>query len=273
MNVKHATNLRSDIIKSIDDGARALLKDTANTLSSFPDLEYMVIGGWCPVLRNTSRIKHPGTLDVDILFRESYKSGCLKDVMKSFIDRGFMPSAKHSFQLLRPQMIDGMRYIYNIDFLHPRMTENPDEIRGFVKHLELDVPLNNSEKELKKMMSIVLPNSEILFRESLFDEFSQSGEVFKLVSFLGMFITKMDSCQRSKRERDSFDIYLAFLSDGIDVNKIETMAEGDGRIKDSLEIFKTHLKEHSEIFDKNVQHFCKSIKDSPAKFILNKLND
>ncbi|KTD61575.1 hypothetical protein Lspi_2205 [Legionella spiritensis] len=183
-----------------------------------------------------------------------------------------MPSAKHSFQLLRPQIINGMRYIYNIDILHPYMTENPDEIGKFVDHLELDVPLNNSEKVLKKMKSIVLPNSEILFRESLFDECQKLGEVFKLVSFLGMFITKMDSCRNPKRERDSFDIYLAFLSDGIDVNKIETMAEGDSRIKDSLENFKTHLNEDSETFDKNVRYFCNSIEDSPANFILNKLN-
>lgn len=268
----HTTNLRSNIIKSIRDGALALLKDTTKILSSFPNLEYMVIGGWCPVLRNTSKIEHPGTLDVDILFKESYKSGYLENVIKSFINTGFMPSAKHHFQLLKLKVINGERVIYNVDILHPNMTEYSDQIWMFVDHLELDVPLNNSEKELKRMMSIVLPNSEILFREGLFDEFSLSGEVFKLVSFLGMFITKMDSCQKQKRERDSFDIYLAFLSDGIDVNKIETIALGDGRIKKSLESFKQHLNNDSETFDKNVQHFCKSIKDSPANFILNKLN-
>ncbi|CAM2883811.1 Uncharacterised protein [Legionella steigerwaltii] len=250
----------------------ALLKDTIEILSSFPDLEYMVIGGWCPVLRNTSSIKHPGTLDVDILFKESYKSGYLQNVIKSFISKGFMPSAKHPFQLLKPKEINGKRFIYNVDILHPNMTECSDQIGMFVDHLELDVPLNNSETELKKMMSIVLPNSEILFREGLFDEFSQSGEVFKLVSFLGMFITKMDSCQKQKRERDSFDIYLAFLSDGIDVNKIETIALEDDRIKESLEKFKKHLINDSETFNKNIQHFCKSIEGSPANFILNKLN-
>ena len=232
----------------------------------------MVIGGWCPVLRNRSGIKHPGTLDVDILFRESYKSGHLQSVIKSFIDAGFMPSAKHPFQLLKSQEINGKRFIYNIDILHPNMTENSDQIGMFVDHLELDVPLNNSEEKLKKMMSIVLPNSEILFRESLFDEFSESGEVFKLVSFLGMFITKMDSCQKQKRERDSFDIYLAFLNDGVDVDEIKTIAKKDTRIKQSLEGFKKYLHNDSETFNKNVQHFCKSIQGSPAKVILDKLN-
>ncbi|AUH70813.2 hypothetical protein CAB17_01165 [Legionella sainthelensi] len=248
------------------------LKTQQKYFQIFLILNIWYIGGWCPVLRNTSKIKHPGTLDVDILFKESYKSGYLQNVIKSFINTGFMPSAKHPFQLLKPKEINGERIIYNVDILHPNMTEYSDQIGMFVDHLELDVPLNNSEKELKKMMSIVLPNSEILFREGLFDEFSRSGEVFKLVSFLGMFITKMDSCQKQKRERDSFDIYLAFLSDGIDVNKIEAIALGDGRIKESLESFKKHLNNDSDTFDKNVQHFCKSIEDSPANFILNKLN-
>jgi hypothetical protein len=149
-NVRHKKKSRSDIIKSIEDGAFALLKDTAITLSNFSELEYMVIGGWCPVLRNSSGIKHPGTLDVDILFRESYKSGHLQSVIKSFIDVGFMPSAKHPFQLLKSQEINGKRFIYNIDILHPNMTENSDQIGMFVDHLELDVPLNNSEEKLKK---------------------------------------------------------------------------------------------------------------------------
>ena len=54
----------------------------------------MVIGGWCPVLRNKSEVTHPGTLDVDILFKESYQSGSLKILIESFIESGFMPSAK-----------------------------------------------------------------------------------------------------------------------------------------------------------------------------------
>lgn len=232
----------------------------------------MVIGGWCPVLRNKSGVTHPGTLDVDILFKESYQSGSLKSVIESFIESGFMPSAKHPFQLLKSQEINGKRFVYNIDLLHPNMANNSDQIGMFVDHLELDVPINNSEENLKKMMSIVLPNSEILFRENLFDEFTESGETFNLVSFDGMFITKMDSCQKQKRERDSFDIYLAFVNKGIDVEKINNLAQNDSRIKESLAGFKRHLKKDHEAFNKNVQHFCKSISGSSAKYILDELN-
>lgn len=232
----------------------------------------MVIGGWCPVLRNKSGVRHPGTLDVDILFKESYQSGNLKSVIESFIDSGFMPSAKHPFQLLKSQEINGKRFVYNIDLLHPNMANNPHQIGMFVDHLELDVPINNYEEKLKKMMSIVLPNSEILFRENLFDEFTESGETFKLVSIDGMFITKMDSCQKQKRERDCFDIYLAFVNKGIDIRKLKNLAENDLRIEASLAGFKRHIKKDSDAFNKNVQHFCKSITGSPAEYILSELN-
>jgi len=270
-SVRHTTTQRSYVIKTIEDGAFSLLKDTAILLSKFPDLKYIVIGGWCPVLRNSTTVGHPGTLDVDILFKDSYQSGNLKDVIKAFIDSGFMPSAKHAFQLLKSQEINGKFFIYNIDLLHPNMTENPDQIGMFVDHLELDVPLNNSETTLKRMKSIVLPNSDVLFRENLFDQFTEPGKTFNLVSFDGMFITKMDSCQKQKRERDSFDIYLAFLNEGIDIEKIKSLAKIDTRIGESYLKFKEHLKDNSGGFNKNVLHFCKSIKGSPAKEILSKL--
>ena len=232
----------------------------------------MVIGGWCPVLRNTSSIIHPGTLDVDVLFKESYQSGNLKRVIEKFIDSGFMPSAKHPFQLLKTQEINNKSFVFNIDLLHPKMTENKDQIGMFVDHLELDVPLNNAEIKLKKMVSIVLPNSRVLFKESLFDRFDMPDYSFNLVSFEGMFLTKMDSCQKQKRERDSFDIYLAFKSDGFDIDKINKIAVDDTRIRESLGKFKLHLKEKSDDFNKNVKHFDETIQGSPAQQIEGMLN-
>jgi hypothetical protein len=183
-----------------------------------------------------------------------------------------MPSAKHPFQLLKTQNINGKRFVYNIDLLHPHMLDNPDQIGMFVDHMELDVPLNNHEVRLKEMKSIVLPNSEILFRENLFDQFTKEGDTFNLVSFEGMFITKMDSCQKQKRERDSFDIYLAFINNGINADKMSNLAKNDSRIEESLSNFKKHLKKKPEEFNKNVMRFSNKVKGSPAKGILGALN-
>lgn len=248
-----------------------MLKETADTLSDFNDLEYMVIGGWCPVLRNTSNVTHPGTLDVDILFKDSYRHGALEKVSEKLIDSGFMPSAKHPFQLLKPQDIGGKKILYNIDILHPGMLDNKDQVGMFVDHLDLDIPLNEGNK-VKKVASIVLPNSAILFTEDLYDTYIENDLCFKLISFEGMLITKMDSCQKQKRERDSFDIYLAFLSNGINVNRIKNIANNDSRINDSLKSFKYFLKEKPNTFNTNISQFHTISKGSPAREILEKLN-
>lgn len=240
----------------------------SEVLAKFDDLEYMVIGGWCPVLRNTSGLDHPGTLDVDVLFKESHKEGNLRDISQKFIDTGFIPSAKHPFQLLLPLEINGSQFLYNIDLLHPNMLNNSDQIGLFVDHLDFDVPVNNREKKVKKLVSIVLPNSEVLFRENLYERYDNDGLSFNLVSFEGMFLTKIDSCQKQKRERDALDIYLAFASNGIDKGKIYSIAESDERIENSLSKFKEYLKKSPDEFNSNISIFNNKIPGSPAKRVL-----
>jgi len=122
---------------SIEDGALALLNDTAKSLAQHSCLKYVVIGGWCPFLRNKSKISHPGTLDVDILFEEGFKSGNIEAIIKTFISEGFTPSAKHPFQLLKTQKIKDKSFMFNIDLLHPKMLEDRQNIGMFVDHLDL----------------------------------------------------------------------------------------------------------------------------------------
>ena len=260
------------MLNSIEDGSKALLKDAATVLSNFPDINYIVIGGWCPALRNTTKFRHPGTLDVDLLFKDSYHSGSINGVLKSFLDTGFCPSAKHPFQLMKSQRIMGKDFVFNIDLLHPNMMEDKESIGMFVDHLELDVPLNNTETETKKMKSIVLPNSEVLFREMLYSIEKIDSIEFNLISFDGMFITKMDSCQKQKRERDSFDIYLGFLGDCIDVARLKKLAENDERIFASLNKFTTFLKNNRATFNNNVKIFSQETDGSPATLILERLD-
>jgi hypothetical protein len=85
---------------TVVEGATELLIDTISALSTTSEGEYIVIGGWCPYLRNTSDIKHPGTLDVDLLFREGYREGALTRSINALRQKGFVASAKHPFQLL-----------------------------------------------------------------------------------------------------------------------------------------------------------------------------
>ncbi|MFN0195259.1 MAG: hypothetical protein ACKVT0_00825 [Planctomycetaceae bacterium] len=265
------TPLGTSMLNSIQDGARALLKDTAQALQNFPDLQYIVIGGWCPVLRNRTALGHPGTLDVDLLFRESYISGSLNDVINQFLNFGFIPSAKHPFQLLRVQNIRGKDFVFNIDLLHPKMQADKATSGMFVDHLDLDVPLTNAKAEFKKMKSVVLPNSEILFLKGLHSQESIEGIPFNLVTFDGMFATKMDSCQKQKRERDAFDIYLGFLGNDINVSSVKIIAEDDSRIADSLAKFLKYLQSDGAVFDGNVAQFASVSGEPPSKLILRQL--
>lgn len=253
-------------MKTIQEGARKLLVDSVRPLGQFQELEYVVIGGWCPVLRNETNLSHPGTLDVDLLFRESYRSGELEPVIEALMGEGFVPSAKHPFQLMKKYEISGKCFIFHIDLLHPNMLEEGDPASLFVDHLDLDVPLSEEELATRKMMSIVLPNSEVIFRERLHDTKRVDDVSFNLISFDGMFITKMDSCQKQKRERDSFDIYLGVKGGSINRNRIDELARSDSRIRTSLSSFKKYLAEKGDTFDRNVATYC-SVEDRPSELL------
>lgn len=225
----------------------------------------MVIGGWCPYLRNRSGIPHPGTLDVDILFKRGECEGSLRPAIDALRQAGFILSAKHSFQLLREKAVRGERLIYNVDLLHPSM--NDTHPGTFADHLDLDVPLDEEERRVKKVTSIVLPNSAVLFQENLSSKFTEWGITFDLVDFTGMFITKMDSCQKQKRERDAFDLFVALKSDQIDFPAIARIRKGNSRVNKSLNLLSEYMENHGATFDENVAKFAAgfmSPTESPA---------
>ena len=118
------------------EASKNLLLDAVLTVEKL-GLEYVIIGGWCPYLRNRcSDIIHPGTKDVDILFKDGDIEHSLKPVVESFLNKGYILSAKHKFQLLRIYEIDGHNLVYNIDILHPSETKDAPEM--FVDHFEFD---------------------------------------------------------------------------------------------------------------------------------------
>lgn len=228
------------------EGAKELLVDAVSALNRSNIRDFIVIGGWCPYLRNESSIRHPGTLDVDILFRDGGRKGALGPAIESLKKSGFILSAKHSFQLLIEKCVRGEHLVYNVDLLHPSMGESYPEM--FVDHLDLDIPLDEEERRVKTTTSIVLPNSEILFSENLYSKFPVGEVTFDLVDFTGMFITKMDSCQKQKRGRDAFDLYIAVKSDGVDFSRLEQIRRENPRIDRSLASLSAYLGSKNQIF-------------------------
>lgn len=251
--------------KNVAEGATELLVTTVKSLSSAGEEDYIVIGGWCPYIRNTSGITHPGTLDVDLLFEKGDKSQALGAAITALRRNGFIPSAKHPFQLLLEMRVADEQLIYNVDLLHPNMGE--ESMRLFVDQLDLDIPLDDDERRVKKIQSIVQPSSRVLFEENLYSEVNYAGIEFNLVDFTGMFITKMDSCQKQKRERDSFDIYIGFKSMQVDVKQLKNIASKHSRVAKSLRQLCAYLESEGERFNNNVLQFTSPRDASPAAYI------
>ncbi len=196
-------------------GAKGLLGDCAKLLTG-TGKDFVIVGGWSPLLLNSGAIKHPGTHDVDLLFSDGKSKGELGEIFNLFLTNGYKSSAKHEFQLLKVISVAGKEFVYNVDFLHS--TDSGQSSSMFVDHLKLPVPLNEYQDETYIEKSIKAPNSEVLFTENLFDKITQdftlpdgsSGRFsFPLINEAGLIITKADSVKNVKRKRDAFDIYLA----------------------------------------------------------------
>lgn len=198
------------------DASKALLVEVAHMLNGM-NVTYVIVGGWSPYLRNATEIPHPGTRDVDVLFSDADAKEGIREVVKAFVEQGFVVSAKHDFQLLKPIVVDGQELMFNVDLLHPSETvENPEKM---VDHLNLHV-LENEFGPLKSVKSIVLPSSRILFETELHSVLDVSCPLTErvvpvpLISEAGCVLSKCESVTLEKRHRDSFDIYLSIVSRG-----------------------------------------------------------
>ena len=211
--------------------ARGVLAEVVHVVSNV-GRPYVVVGGWSPLLLNAQPIAHPGTHDVDLLFRHGATTGELADVVHALLAHGYLSSAKHSFQLLRVVEIHDREFVFNVDLIHP------DPVLGtrasmFVDHLVLDdLPM------LYRYQSIVVPMSALLFEEAGAVSFAMQSTTpsgsevsvqIPLMTELGTLLTKSRSMSNPKRTRDAFDIFLAilqardraFLADQIRQNDIQ----------------------------------------------------
>ena len=197
--------------------ARRLLCDTVSVLQR-TDRKFAIIGGWSPYLLNVGEIRHPGTRDVDVLFQDGETTGDLLDVVALLLAQGYLPSAKHEFQLLRVLSVNGFEFVFNVDLLHCRQGQATPDL--FVDHVFLPVRVSEFSSESVAMASIVVPTSSFLFdghvvmcdvHEPVSAEEQGEGRFVRvpLMDELGTLVTKAESMTSAKRRRDAFDILLA----------------------------------------------------------------
>lgn len=178
-------------------------------------VDYAIVGGWSPYFLNNGRIEHPGSRDVDILFKEAEEPMRLQGVVRQFLANGFFPSAKHPFQVLRTLNVCGDPFVFNVDFLHPGEDRSRPDL--FVDHLELPIPLREYRSDRFFVKSIAIPQSRFVFdghRTQYSHRFVlPKGGVadieFSLIDEVGLIVTKSGSVNNAKRPRDAFDIFIA----------------------------------------------------------------
>lgn len=225
--------------RTIQDGALALLGETTEILND-KGVEYIIVGGWSPFLLNANPFPHPGTKDVDILFKSGINKGELKYIIEDFIKKGFIQSAKHPFQLLKAIEISELKFMFNIDLLHPDNQEKDPQM--FVDHIDFPVKESHSMKIDYKGKTIILPKSDFFFNDFITKhkrEFELTDGRKKIIEFnllneAGLILSKTKSAFNEKRTRDAYDVFLA----------IKQNRNYDATIEQLLNI----SKEHKEIF-------------------------
>lgn len=247
--------------ETILDGATCLLGECCEILN-YSEVEYIIVGGWSPFLLNSEGYLHPGTKDVDILFKKGLESNQLEDVINEFLDNGFIQSAKHPFQLLKTIDIKDYKFIYNVDLLHPDDQEKKSDL--FVDHI--DFPIKESEiiNVNYKGKTIRLPKSDLFF-SGFYDEFSQdfcllNGETknikFNLLNESGLILSKLKSVFNEKRTRDAYDIYLALEYSRdyeLNIKKLKNIISQNISVKQSFENFLD--EKHHLMLDENINNW------------------
>lgn len=248
--------------KNILDGAKGLLVETISAIES-TGLEYLIVGGWSPYLRNKTNFTHPGTKDVDILFNDGDVKGKISCAIESLLENDFLISAKHDFQLFKIINVQGKDVIYHVDLLHPQETQNNPEI--MVDHFDLGLNESYDFAEIKRAKSIALPSSKFLFNgfhanESFKHEMTDGSikEVsIPLINEAGLIFSKSKSAQIQKRPRDSYDIFLALkqLNVADTVSQLRLSSKKYSAVRESLESLSNYIDNPDNYFEYNIRKY------------------
>ncbi|WP_191908865.1 hypothetical protein [Larkinella humicola] len=184
------------------EGAKGLLGEAVKIISQC-DIDYVIIGGWIPLLFYSSIYPHPGSFDVDLLLNDKTTSvEKMQTAVRMFKENGYLFSAKNKFQLHKALNILDDQILFHVDFLHRRYA--PDQEQGIF------INWNSA-------MSISGPGTDIIFldnernaREISFDLPDNTTESVRInfASEIGFIGAKGRSLDVPKRIRDSYDIFL-----------------------------------------------------------------
>lgn len=242
--------------RNIKDATKHLLVDAVK-ITNAVGIEYVVVGGWCPFLRNANQnIKHEGTRDVDLLFFDADVENSLRAVVGNFLKNGYLISAKHDFQLFKKYRVNDRELVFNIDLLHP--LEGTVQGSLFSDHFDLGIYFDDDDEEQKKVKSIALPSSKFIFTKKLFSSFFLDGVEIPLIDHAGLVFSKCKSIRNEKRQRDSFDIYLTLNQpeNNETIQVLKRCCSENSTLKDSINDLISFVSQNEAVFNRNVKMYC-----------------
>ncbi len=261
---------------SLNEAARSLLVEACSILNK-SEVESVVAGGWVPVLRvaNHASLQHPGTRDVDILFNDDPKT--IEASVRIFLENGFLLSAKHEFQLLKPFRVDTQEFVFNVDSMHPgESSKKPEMFRDI-----LDLGIRSDyDPTSPKVKSICFPSSSIIFEQHLWSDLripavDFRGEPFEtdvpLMNEAALILSKADSVKQAKRTRDAYDIYFLLSSqEGHTVAEdLKRLSTSFPQVATQIGLLQNFLSENPDRFDQNVSAHLgdSSVSSQPSEFV------
>jgi hypothetical protein len=246
-----------------NDAARGLLVETCQTLERV-GVSYVIVGGWCPyLLAEHPTLTHPGTQDVDVLFEDEPEG--VTRAARELLSSGWIPSAKHPFQLLQPRTVEGQQLMFNIDLLHPKEASSSQDM--FNDILDLGVRDDYNVPETHRIKSISFPSAQIVFDEKL-QQFEpvcgtdrhgvEISVTIPLLCGAATILSKCKSCTYEKRPRDAFDMYLLLSgARGAETSRaLRGLANQFAQVNQQLGLLRAFLDNPNKAFDKNVSQYA-----------------
>ncbi len=248
---------------SINEAIKGLLIKTCAILDD-AGTEWVIAGGWVPFLRiDHTQFKHPGTKDVDILFSDNPQS--IENAVKQLLKAGYIPSAKHPFQLLKKLNVDNHQFVFNIDLMHPIEGQANPEL--FNDIIDLGVKEDYDPEKTVHVKSICFPSSLIVFEEKLWSSFPVKGILpdgqekeikIPLLNEPALILSKCESVSASKRQRDSFDIYFVLSGPNgqTTANTLKKMSKNFPQVCEQLKKLENFLTTKNDHFSSNVYQYA-----------------
>lgn len=252
----------------------------ACTIMNAARVAYVVVGGWVPYLRVEGHaLQHPGTHDVDLLFNSDFPQ--IEKAVTAFLEAGYAPSAKHSFQLLKKLTVQDQDFVFNVDLMYPaEPTVDQDMFHDII---DLGVREADHSDETRAFKSIAFLSADVIFQQTLWSTIEVSATLsdgrdmkcaIPLMDERGLILSKCESVKGVKRSRDSFDIYFVLSGpNGSQIaNAIFELAQSVPGTRTHIDTLKEYLVQSPTTFNQRVAKYAQATSSTDyAAVVLNAL--